>query len=205
MLPSQPQYLCLSCLISLMEEPYRSGCLRLYADHCERFEQAWGASHNHQAWRGGYKDHVSEVMNLGVQFYQVMNKLRPLPFSLSDTLLCLFFHDIEKPWKYLEGGSDETPTPRFKNKAERHAFRMGLATEYNIPLTEEHIKGIRYAEGEPDEEYSPTHRVMTPLASFVHACDNLSARLWFDFPLAKNDPWATAGRLRSTDNGHKPS
>lgn len=192
----QSQYLCLPCLIRLMDEPYQSQCLMLYAQNRLRFEEAWGASHNHQAWPGGYADHITEVMNLGVQLYSLMNQLRPLPFSLSDALIVLFFHDIEKPWKYLDGGTDDKPSPRFKNKAERHAFRLELAARYRIALTEEHIKGIKYAEGEPDEEYSSKQRVMTPLASLAHACDNLSARLWFDFPLAENDPWTTAGRLR---------
>ncbi len=39
-------------------------------------------------------------MNLAEIFYEQMNSRRRLSFSLSDALLVLFLHDIEKPWKY---------------------------------------------------------------------------------------------------------
>lgn len=37
---------------------------------------------------------------------------------------------------------------------------------------------------------------MNELAAFCHKVENWSARGWYDFPLAKNDPWVGADRLK---------
>ena len=37
---------------------------------------------------------------------------------------------------------------------------------------------------------------MGPLAAFCHLADVTSSRLWFDHPLAQDDPWPGAGRFR---------
>src|SRR5262249_9207094 len=89
------------------------------AEHNDLFWSARGSSHNHQAWAGGYAHHVREVMNVAVVLYDALGQLRPLPFSLSDALVVLFVHDLEKPWAYeqvrgpgAEGrGSRKTLTP----------------------------------------------------------------------------------------------
>ncbi|MCU0687543.1 MAG: hypothetical protein MUF34_35755 [Polyangiaceae bacterium] len=59
-----------------------------------------GSTNNHQAWRGGDLDHVAEVMNIAVVLFEQLSKKRPLPFSLSDILLVVVLHDIEKPWPF---------------------------------------------------------------------------------------------------------
>ena len=173
----------------------RDGCMRLYTENRPRFEIARGATHNHQTWPGGYIDHICEVMNIAVLLYEALGGVRSLPFSLSDALVCLYLHDAEKAWKYNLDGT-RADAPHLAAKPDRQAFRVELARQYGIGLTDEHVKGIKYAEGESDSEYSPRYRVMTTLAAFCHMCDVWSARGWFDYPLAESDPWIGAGRMR---------
>lgn len=170
-----PSLIRLEQLFQLIEEPARTGCLKLLKRIAEDdLRGAPGSSHNHQAWPGGYLDHVAEVMEIAVRQHAALTMMRPLPFTLSDALLVLFLHDLEKPWKY------EKDKPLF-DKVDRHAFRMKKIAKYGIALSADHVNAIRYVEGELDD-YSPKRRVMGRLAAFCHACDVLSARLWFDEP-----------------------
>jgi hypothetical protein len=75
---------------------------RLIIDNSERMMSAPGSSKNHQAWVGGYIDHVIETMNIACQMFWTFEGLgRPLPFVLSDALVVMFLHDLEKPWKHF--------------------------------------------------------------------------------------------------------
>jgi hypothetical protein len=97
-------YLTLEALVGKIDGSNGAACARLLVGNRRLFESARGSSHNHQAWSGGYVDHVTEVMNVAVVLYDALNTKRPLPFTLSDALLVLFLHDIEKPWVRLAGG-----------------------------------------------------------------------------------------------------
>ena len=135
-------------------------------------------------------------MNIAVVLYPVLNALRPLPFTLSDALLVLFMHDIEKPWKYEEDGT-LVHRKGMETKADHQRFRMQVAKAWDITLTDEHVNGIKYAEGELDD-YNSRERIAGPLAAFAHMCDHWSARGWFDCPREAHDPWK--GAIRIIDN-----
>src|SRR5690606_18738444 len=94
----------------------------LWEDNIEKFNKAPGSTNNHQAWEGGYMDHICEAMNTACALYSALNSRRPLPFTLGDALLCLYLHDIEKPWKYVLG-QDELEDPDLATKEKRHEFR----------------------------------------------------------------------------------
>ena len=136
---------------------------------------AKGSNHNHQAWVGGYLDHVLETMNIALWLYTTSP--RRLPFKLSDAILVMFLHDFEKPYK----GS----TASLNTKEERRNFRDVLIFAMGIELTEEQKNAILYVEGEHD--YSNTERRMNELAAFCHMCDIASARLWPN--LGKEHTW----------------
>ena len=148
-------------MLYMIDEPNQSACWKIFEKNCKLFRAVQGSTNNHQNWPGGYYDHVREVMNVAIDLYAFLNSHRPLPFSLSDLLLVLFLHDIEKPWKY-----------------------------------ELHDDGIKYVEGEHDD-YSNQQRVMGPLACVAHMCDVASARLWFNHPSKKDDPWTGASRVHN--------
>jgi len=193
----QYRYFSVEKLIDMISEPNRSICARILIDNKQLFQKVQGASHNHQAWPGGYFDHVQEVMNIAVVLYQQMNALRPLPFTLSDALLVMFLHDIEKPWKYEIGADGKMKyKDSMKTKTEFREFRNKKLAEYGIALTAEQENGMKYVEGEHND-YTNLRRVMGELAAFCHLCDVTSARIWHNYPLTKNDPWEGACRIRN--------
>lgn len=184
-------------LLDLIDEPNRSACRRLLDDNRALFEQVQGSTNNHQAWPGGYIDHIREVMNLAVVFHATLSARRPLPFSLSDLLLVVYLHDVEKPWKYeLRDDGQLYHRPGMDTKADHQRFRVAKLGEYGIVLTPEHENGLKYAEGELTD-YSNRERRMGPLAAAAHLCDVTSARIWFDHPMQDSDPWVGAARTRS--------
>lgn len=185
MSPSQHENL--NTLIDRIDEPNRGACKRLYEDHKERFDQAPGALTKHQAWPGGYVDHLEETMNFGRDLYALMGSQRPLDFSLSDALLVLFLHDLEKPFRYVETSrefhSDEDKENFIESMLGKGERRHGTGHDaaYGFELTDAHRNALRYVHGEGDD-FSRTERIQKPLAAFVHICDVASARIWFDYP-----------------------
>ncbi len=175
----------------------QAACLKMYEDLRQKFADNYGSTHNHQSWPGGLWDHLQEVMNIATELYACLEKLRSLPFSTSDVLLCLFLHDMDKPGAFAVGQDGELHRHHaVSTKDGSHAQRVKLARQYGIILTEAHQNAIKYAEGELGD-YTNKRRVMNELAAFVHACDILSARLWHGHPLSTKDPWKGSKRHQS--------
>lgn len=169
------KYCSISEMIDMIDEPNRTACHKIYVDNKKLFEKMPGSSYNHQAWVGGYGDHVAEVMNICVLLYPVYN-IRTLNFSLSDSLLIMYAHDLEKLWR----------TGDTYDKAVERSFRFSKLNEYGFILTEQHINAFEYVEGERDD-YSNKKRVMNELAGFCHVADVTSARVWHDY--GQNKEW----------------
>lgn len=179
-------------LISKIDNPNRKGCYKMMHNNIKFFMNAQGSVHNHQSWPGGYWDHIVEVMNYAVIFYQA--DPRPLPFSLSSALLVLFLHDIEKPWKYEVDSDGRLKTRKeFDTEEKSHAFRDDFIQRYDIQLTPEEQNALKYVHGE-GSDYSSRQRVMTRLAAFCHVCDIWVARIRYDYPMRDQDPWNGAHR-----------
>lgn len=185
-------YLSLDQCLSLVDEPNQGKCRKILDDNRDIFTSAPGSSTKHQAWPGGYLDHVRETINLGVVLHESLGSLRPLPFSLSDVALTLWLHDVEKPFKYAGRVKLQSPDG-VKDCKGIKAFQRELIAQYGIELTPEHVNALDYVEGEL-HDYHPTIRRQQPLAAFIHMCDIWSARGWFDHPLTQNDSWQDAKR-----------
>lgn len=156
-------------------EPYRSQCEDFIAINKPLFNTSKGSAIKHQFWGGGYRDHITEVMNIAVVTYMALEAgIRALPFSLSDALVGCFLHDVEKIWKHTIMEED-----RKKINKDR------LIAAY-ITMTPDLWNAIHYAHGEGDD-YHPTKLVQSPLAAFVHHCDNTSARIWPGEPMWLTD------------------
>lgn len=198
-------YQALDELLRLVDAPSGPAMQRLFDDHRERFSHARGSSRNHQAWPGGFWDHMTEVLNLAVALYRSLGERRPLPFTLSDALLVLAAHDLEKMVRFDEHG---LPDPALDAKRDKAAFRLALLERYDIMLTPAQANAMLFAEGVRDQDYTNSCRMMGPLAAFVHSCDLLSARMWFNHPLARDDPWDGARRAhphaRDVDIAEEP-
>ncbi len=187
-------YFTIDHLLGLIHEPNGSSCKRLLNDNRELFRAVQGSTHNHQAWPGGYLDHVTEVMNIAKTLFTTLDAQRPLPFTLSDILLVVFLHDVEKPWKYdLAEDGQLRHKATMQSKEDHQRFRMAKLAEYGVQLSPAHENGLKYAEGELTD-YSSKERKMGPLAALAHLCDVTSARIWFDFPATAADPWTGARR-----------
>lgn len=183
-------------LLNLIDEPNGPACKNILSDNRKLFQTVQGSTNNHQNWPGGYFDHVQEIMNIAVILYKQLSSVRSLPFSLSDLLLVVYLHDVEKPWKYeLREDGQLHHKSTMKTKEDHQRFRMAKLKEYGIVFTPEQENGIKYAEGELND-YSNRHRVMGPLGCVAHMCDVASARLWFNYPKEDNDPWLGAKRIR---------
>lgn len=189
-----PTYWTLRVLLSSIEDPAGAACLRILEDHEDLFRSQPGSSHNHQVWPGGYYDHIQEVLNIANLLYGTLGAVRPLPFSISDALLVLFLHDLEKPWRFEpDGQGGFRQREGVRSKAEKAAFREAKLAEYGIELTPEQRNAFTYVEGE-GEDYSSQRRVMCELAAFCHMCDVASARIWHAHPLPERDRWVGSKR-----------
>lgn len=196
-LGAQPAYYPLPEIIRrFVDGPRASAFLRLLDDNRQLFQTVQGSTNNHQAWPGGYYDHVEDGENVIVLLYTVLNACRPLPFSLSSAVVAFFCHDLEKPWKYELRDGQLCHRAGVDLKEDCQRFRLAKLAEYGITLTPEEENAVRYAEGELSD-YSGRRRAMNRLAALVHMADNWSARGWFDHPLAANDPWSGRSRTRT--------
>ncbi len=191
------EYLTLDNLIELIEEPNRLACKKIVKEYRSLFEKTRGSTHNHQTWDGGYIDHVTDGMNYARHLYSFDKSFgRRLPFSLSDTLLIFFLHDLEKPWRIVVDINGTVSNKEGLDTKEAYKkFREDKLKEYGIMLNDYQMNALTYVEGEL-KDYSSMHRVMNELAAFCHKVDNWSARGWYDYP-KDDDEWTGAKRFRS--------
>lgn len=193
----QKKYFSIEELIEFIDLPYKEGCFAILQNNRQLFEKTFGSTHNHQAWEGGYIDHVTDGMNYAFYLYEFDASFgRPLPFSLSDALLVFFLHDLEKPWRIIVDKDGQAYNKAgLDSKDAFKKFRMEKLQEYGITLSPSLLNGLTYVEGE-QKDYSSSRRVMNELAAFCHKVDVWSARVWFDYPKAQDDEWVGASRFR---------
>ncbi len=175
----------LRLLLEEIDDPRRETLLKIYDDHKDLFHYAAGSSNNHQAWEGGYGDHIAECLRINDITYDALQSLRPLNFSKASAAIALFFHDIEKPFRYgpsedmrCKPWQEKFDTPASWEKAKWDILAQ-FNSHYGLTFSAEEENSIKYTHGEGDD-YRKDRRVSTPLAAHVHHCDNTSARIWHD-------------------------
>jgi len=167
-LPTKPA---LTYLQNLNDER-REAVLEFHGDYLDLIERSRGSKTKHQAWEGGYVDHLGEIFRIAEANYAALSAIRPLPFTLDSAVIVLYFHDVEKIWKYTTGLSPDFDKDQYYDKT--------LKEDYGIEFSAEERNGLHYIHGESDSEYDPHVRKAGPLAAFCHAADILSARMWFN-------------------------
>ena len=123
-------------LLETLEDPRQHALLKIYRDLGDLFHHGAGGN-NHQNWPGGYADHVAEIIRINRILYPAMNAVRPLPFTMGQADVVLFFHDIEKPFKY--GPPDDPRVMRFEDGVgamldslrERHHEKTAVVTSHD--------------------------------------------------------------------------
>lgn len=141
--------------------------------HLDLIDKAPGSKHNHQAWEGGYRDHITQCLNLASKLYYLLSSsfgtINPdffPPFQFESAVVVLYFHDIEKIFKYEQTAIIDKEI----------YYKKTLLNIYNIEFTDPELNALKYIHGE-GEDYSEDKRVMNPLAGFCHAVDVISARV----------------------------
>ena len=169
-------------------EVNRFKCIELLNYFMETYPDAPGSSNNHQAFDGGYYKHVDDILKYAIVLYRQLSLFGKTDFNLSDALLVLFLHDIEKPVKYCpvlvktgvvdENGGIEEEILEYETDSDVD-IRNRLIEQFNIVLTDEHILALKYIHGEGDD-YRKDKRVMSPLCAFCHCCDVISSRIFYN-------------------------
>ena len=177
----------LEFFLKRIQDPRRDQLLRIYHDHRDLFHEAAGSTNNHQAWPGGYGDHIAECLLISDTVYKALESIRDPGFGKDSAAIALFFHDIEKPFKNIKTADSRVAKWQDRQKTSGKSWEdvkweiiESIKSEYNLTFTDEEINAIRYTHGEGND-YSNGRRIATPLAAHVHHCDNTSARIWYDF------------------------
>lgn len=182
----QSAYLTFDQLVELVPPHTLIAVRRMMADHRDAIFAAPASAHNHQAWPGGYADHVTEIANIALVQYAALSALRPLPFTVGDVILVVLLHRFDRVFRY---GPDKHYLAAGTVK-QRHGLRDMLIRRYKISLSAQHVNALRYAEGEHDE-HRRDRRAASPLAAFLQSSTLISSRVWPQFPAAANDLWAS--------------
>lgn len=169
------QKLSLQTLLGKIDPKKRKICFLIKKDFATKFETFPGSISKHQWWPGGYRNHLEETMNIAVVLFDALQKKRGVPFSLSDALFILFIHDLDKLISYKRTGK------KFKRTKRHEEINVPqlLKEKYSFRLNPTERNAIRYIHGE-NQDSNPRKRVMLPLTAFVHCCDILSARVWYE-------------------------
>lgn len=174
-------------LMQLMRPTHRQVAEKICRDYGEQMSIIPGSATKHQTWEGGYISHIEETMNLILIMYHELHRRRPLPFDVSTALFCAFIHDFDKLLRYTVKDNKTDLTARHADD-DSEKVKQALQEKYGYALTEEEYKAIKYTHGEGDDFQPGGNRVMTPLATLVHCCDVISARIWHDYGRV-HDSW----------------
>lgn len=146
-----------------------SGVLKFHKKYEDLIKESKGSSYNHQNWKGGYKEHLNQCFKIALFLFEMNYKFKELPFKIESVFIVLYFHDMEKIWKYTIGSEID----------KQEWFNKILFENFEISFSEEEINALKYIHGE-GEDYLKNKRVMNPLAAFCHMVDIASSRIFFD-------------------------
>ncbi len=178
-------------MISSMVEPYLvESVQKFHENHREEILYAKGSGHKHQYWKGGYHDHICQCLFLAGSHYDLMSHYGVTglnrkssefpfvpPFRLQSAALVLYFHDIEKIFKY--GGNERSYEPELL--VDNNIWHYGILPEkYGIYFSKDEFNALKYIHGE-GAAHDEIIRAQTPLAAFCHCIDVMSARIFFDY------------------------
>lgn len=172
-----------------IDEPNQEAVNYFFEDSDNAMRVGWapGSRAAHHAWEGGYKEHLRQTMMIVAQNYPLFvgtGRAEELSedeaFTLSDALVVMFLHDIEKLFIYDFDDAGNVVSLVHVTKAERKQFQRAIIEHYGFILTPTMENALLHVEGVRDEYYIPGERVDQPLAALCHAADNLSARGFYD-------------------------
>ena len=158
--------------LNKLSDSRKDKIINYHKEHQQLIESAKASSNNHQIWEGGYIDHILQCLYLVEKLYKDLNKLNPLPFTQDSAMIVIYFHDIEKIFKYCKG-----------ENIDKNDYYNNILRKRDIIFSAQELNALKYIHGEGDD-YSGERRVMNELAAFCHVIDTISARIWHSHKLA---------------------
>lgn len=155
--------------------------MKFHNDHYQRFYLAKGSESKHQAWHGGYNDHITQCLSIAEYLWHtglIRYNKNSIDFDWPDVVYVLYFHDVEKMYKYVTTPLNICPNgiPDCNDK-DRYLYR-DLFERYSIVFSDKQKNALKYIHGEGSDYCE--NRVMNGLAAFCHCCDTMSARIFYD-------------------------
>jgi len=180
-------------IVDLVGQPNRESVINAYVQNAERIAATPGARKKHQAWPGGYLDHVVYATNYALALHNLHQSIGFKPdHHEEDIALVMLIHDFGKVARYQREGEGygyvENP-----DEAE-HTFFDKAMHDFKFQLTDNQLNALEFIHGE-GAKYTPKGRLMLPLATVCHEADTWQARYCPDNPLPdRTDPWPGAFR-----------
>jgi len=134
--------------------------LTMHQNLKDKIEYWPAAISHHHKWKGGYADHVKEVMLLGISMFNTINSAgerysKKLNFTLDDVIIVCYVHDIDKLWRYKDmPASDYRRQEKYGAKIwdkadgllypDESAKVVQICAKNGIILTDEQIEAVSH-------------------------------------------------------------
>lgn len=200
----------LSYIDKYITEPRTTQLKKLYTDHAERIMimPAAGTDHHHNAWPGGYVDHVMRVIDCALELKTLWIKMgAAINYTEEELVFAAINHDLgkmgtEEAEQYLPNDSEwhrknqgklykHNPNNPFMTVPDRSIFLLqarGIQMSFNEYL------GIKLHDGlyeDANKPYYISHaresKLRTNLPIILHHADHMAARIEFEMWNASGD------------------
>jgi len=184
---------------------------------------ASGKSHFHNAFPGGYVDHVNRVIQSALMTRDLWMKMgADINFTEEELVFSALFHDLGKIGDgEVEGYIRQTDQWRQKNLNEQYTANKELPfmliqdrslyvlQKFGIQLTHNEYLAIRLHDGVYDDAnkayfigYNPDSKFRTNIVNILHQADYLASKVEYDH-WYRNQDTQTEVKVKKTKKGPK--
>jgi len=201
----------LSYIDKYITEPRTTQLKKLYTDHAERIMIMPAAStdHHHNAWPGGYVDHVMRVIDCALELKTLWIKMgAAINYTEEELVFAAINHDLGKM------GTEEAEQ-YLPNDSEWHRKNLGKIYKYNsanpfMPVPDRSLfllqqrgivvsfneyLGIKLHDGLYDEGNKPYYishskdsKLKTNLPILLHHADHMASRIEYEMWASNEEP-----------------
>lgn len=171
----------------------------------------------HNAFQGGYVDHVNRVVEYAVKQSRLYEEMGgTIDYTVEELVFAALFHDLGKlgdgespnylpqtdKWRQDKLSEMYTPNPdlQFMLIPDRSLF---ILQKFGIPVSQKEFLGIRLHDGVFDEanksyffSYQESSRQKTSLISVLHSADFLASKAEYD--IWKRNGGSTTSKVQKT-------
>ena len=186
---------------------------------------ASGKSHFHNAFPGGYIDHVNRVVRCSLKTKALWEEMgADINFTDEELVFSALFHDLGKVGDGEKIGYVKQNDQWRQRNLNEHYFpnkelpfmliqdrSLYLLQKYGIPLTHNEYLAIRLHDGVYDDankayfvSYNPESKFRTNIVNILHHADYLAAKVeydnWNTLPESENKPKKKKKAVKSSEN-----